>query len=309
METSGASVAPPRQHASHPRYRCSASFETPLTATISRPPSPPGNVDMQNVNRFLVQLKLDEFFLNWLSSPESQKLVRPIPPHPFPDRRLPPAVVSATPRRSPNPRSTSRARDAPRASPSPPCSHHVHPLIPLDPDPRHQVLNLLDDAKAGRPLKAPALPATPTGQSSSPSSTQALFHSTSLATPPLSPQKSPAVTGSPSSPARRAAAAAAPTLDPRAPPTPSAVLPRRRVGCVPDEASALKLAEAALDGGALDANVSKGDEGGAAPLVLRSASDASHQRDESDGGARGRSRRRRGAGACRRPGGDVAQIY
>ena len=78
---------------------------------------------MQNVNRFpSSKLKLDEFFLNWLSSPESQKLVRPIPtPPPFPDRRLPPAVVSATPcARSPNPRSTSRARDAPRASPSPP---------------------------------------------------------------------------------------------------------------------------------------------------------------------------------------------
>ena len=35
---------------------------------------------MQNVNRFpSSKLKLDEFFLNWLSSPESQKLVRPIP--------------------------------------------------------------------------------------------------------------------------------------------------------------------------------------------------------------------------------------
>ena len=82
-----------------------------------------------------------------------------------------------------------------------------------------------------------------------------------------------------------------------------------------DEASALKLAEAALlfDGGALDAErfrrVTKEVR---APLVLRSASDASHQRDESDGGARGRSRGgARGAhGARRRPGtGDVAQIY
>lgn len=32
---------------------------------------------MHNVNRFpSSKLKLDEFFLNWLSSPESQKLVR-----------------------------------------------------------------------------------------------------------------------------------------------------------------------------------------------------------------------------------------
>ena len=36
---------------------------------------------MPNVNKFLSsKLKLDEFFLNWLSSLESQKLVRTIRP-------------------------------------------------------------------------------------------------------------------------------------------------------------------------------------------------------------------------------------
>ena len=35
---------------------------------------------MNNYNGFpSSKLKLDEFFLNWLSSPESQKLVRPDP--------------------------------------------------------------------------------------------------------------------------------------------------------------------------------------------------------------------------------------
>ena len=164
--------------------------------------------------------------------------------------------------RSPIPRSTSRTRDAPRPSrlPRSPSSDPTlpHPLAA-------QVLNLLDDAKAGRPLKAPALPATPTGQSPlSPSSTQALFHSTALATPPLSPQKGAAVPGSPSSPARRAtataaaaAAAAVPTPQPRA--RAADAIPRFYRGAeadaYSDEASALKLAEAALlfDGGALDA--------------------------------------------------------
>eukprot|EP00227_Mantoniella_beaufortii_P016649 CAMPEP_0197585914 /NCGR_PEP_ID=MMETSP1326-20131121/8072_1 /TAXON_ID=1155430 /ORGANISM="Genus nov. species nov., Strain RCC2288" /LENGTH=162 /DNA_ID=CAMNT_0043150483 /DNA_START=125 /DNA_END=610 /DNA_ORIENTATION=- len=93
-----------------------------------------------NVNRFpSSKLKLDEFFLNWLSSPESQKLV----------------------------------------------------------------LSLLEDAKAGRALQAPMLPATPTGQSPlSPSSTQALFN-TALTTPPLSPQKGASPPRSPVSPAKR----------------------------------------------------------------------------------------------------------
>jgi hypothetical protein len=50
------------------------------------------------------------------------------------------------------------------------------------------VLSLLEDAKAGRPLQVPILPATPTGQSPlSPSSTHALF--SAATTPPLSPQK------------------------------------------------------------------------------------------------------------------------
>lgn len=36
---------------------------------------------MPNVNKFpSSKLKLDEFFLNWLSSQDSQKLVRPRPP-------------------------------------------------------------------------------------------------------------------------------------------------------------------------------------------------------------------------------------
>lgn len=48
---------------------------------------------MQNVNRFpSSKLKLDEFFLNWLSSPESQKLVRPRPPPPALPR---PSVASS----------------------------------------------------------------------------------------------------------------------------------------------------------------------------------------------------------------------
>ena len=49
-----------------------------LTAAPSRY-SCAGN-EMNNNNRFpSSKLKLDEFFLNWLSSPESQKLVRPDP--------------------------------------------------------------------------------------------------------------------------------------------------------------------------------------------------------------------------------------
>ena len=48
---------------------------------LPRSSSTPGNVEMPNVNKFpSSKLKLDEFFLNWLSSQDSQKLVRPRPP-------------------------------------------------------------------------------------------------------------------------------------------------------------------------------------------------------------------------------------
>jgi serine/threonine-protein phosphatase 2A regulatory subunit B'' len=121
------------------------------------------------------------------------------------------------------------------------------------------VLNLLDDAKAGRPLQAPTLPQTPTGQSPlSPSSTNALFSATpSLATPPLSPQKgahSP-VPGSPVSPARRLSQAARESQTAQ---TGAAGAKRRAADVIPrfyfggeqlawsDEQSAVKLAEAAL---------------------------------------------------------------
>ena len=131
------------------------------------------------------------------------------------------------------------------------------------------MLNLLDDAKAGRPLQAPTLPQTPTGQSPlSPSSTNALFSATpSLATPPLSPQKgahSP-VPGSPVSPARRLSQAARESQTAQ---TGAAGAKRRAADVIPrfyfggeqlawsDEQSAVKLAEAALlfNGGELDAD-------------------------------------------------------
>lgn len=52
------------------------------TACADRAPSRSSRAgnEMNNNNRFpSSKLKLDEFFLNWLSSPESQKLVRPDP--------------------------------------------------------------------------------------------------------------------------------------------------------------------------------------------------------------------------------------
>ena len=79
METSGAFEAPrayisPRPTSHSPRFeRCGF-----LVLTRSSQPLLPlsGNVEMPNVNKFpSSKLKLDEFFLNWLSSQESQKLV------------------------------------------------------------------------------------------------------------------------------------------------------------------------------------------------------------------------------------------
>ena len=62
----------------------------------------PGNVEMPNVNKFpSSKLKLDEFFLNWLSSQDSQKLVRPRPPGsrgPSVFAHPPAAVARARPR-------------------------------------------------------------------------------------------------------------------------------------------------------------------------------------------------------------------
>uniref|UniRef100_A0A7S0NLH7 Uncharacterized protein n=1 Tax=Micromonas pusilla TaxID=38833 RepID=A0A7S0NLH7_MICPS len=161
--------------------------------------------EMNNVNRFpSSKLKLDEFFLNWLSSPESQKLV----------------------------------------------------------------LNLLDDAKAGRPLQAPTLPQTPTAASPlSPSSTNALFSAApSLATPPLSPQKGSHTPppGSPISPARFRSGDTRGVKEGQGAQVHKArraadVIPRFYFGgeqlAYSDEQSAVKLAEAALlfNGGELDA--------------------------------------------------------
>ena len=69
-----APLSPPDFAFRFPRQRPAGA----LTAAPS-PSTRPGN-EMNNVNRFpSSKLKLDEFFLNWLSSPESQKLVRPDP--------------------------------------------------------------------------------------------------------------------------------------------------------------------------------------------------------------------------------------
>jgi serine/threonine-protein phosphatase 2A regulatory subunit B'' len=89
------------------------------------------------------------------------------------------------------------------------------------------VLDLLEDAKAGRPLQGPSpQSASPAGASPlSPSTTQALLRdSSSLATPPLSPQKGAAsvprdVPGSPTSPSR----ARPPATPPRQPTPPGGV--------------------------------------------------------------------------------------
>jgi hypothetical protein len=243
---------------------------------------------MHNVNRFpSSKLKLDEFFLNWLSSADSQKLVRSPPPHSHQntthschsscarsmfvfDSRDPPHRTSCVCASRAGRRSPARACDR---SPRPRVSrgaihgktswssrrqaasssvdiHEDHPPsgkrhffrtshrpnhrvaragdvitrqqhLPRErtnakiqtslslslssaPSPSNfpQVLNLLEDAKAGRPLQAPMLPATPTGQSPlSPSSTQALF--SAATTPPLSPQKGASPPRSPVSPAKR----------------------------------------------------------------------------------------------------------
>ena len=86
---------------------------------LPRSSSTPGNVEMPNVNKFpSSKLKLDEFFLNWLSSQDSQKLVRPpsgeVAVSPFSPR---PAAAVALVRRET--RSRRRRRDAAGLSASP----------------------------------------------------------------------------------------------------------------------------------------------------------------------------------------------
>ena len=177
---------------------------------------------MPNVNKFpSSKLKLDEFFLNWLSSQESQKLVSDSDatqverPHVF---SLASRAVAVAVEDLPN--------DGTVRSPNP--SYSLSPP--------QKVLNLLEDAKAGRPLHSPVPNvAAATGSSPlSPSSTHALLqHSTHLQTPPLSPSKSGSMghgqtPGSPTSPSRAAPAAVPPGTPPRVPTPPSAKASGRR---------------------------------------------------------------------------------
>ena len=171
METSGASVArAPPTRASHPECRCSASFETPLTATISRPLLPQATSTCRtSTGSPRPSSSSTSSSSTGCPRPSRRSWCVPYPsPHPSPTVGC--RQLSCRPRHARDlPTRVRRlARETlpePRPPPClPPCSSsdstRSRPLAT-------QVLNLLDDAKAGRPLKAPALPATPTGQSPS----------------------------------------------------------------------------------------------------------------------------------------------
>ena len=300
METSGASRARPANTRVPPECRCSASFETPLTATISRPLLPQATSTCRTSFGSLSKLKLDEFFLNWLSSPESQKLVRP-----YPLPTLPRPSVAASCRvghamRSQPAFDVSRARRSPSLAPSPclpPCPSSDSSI----PTPRHPGPEP-PRRRQGRPTsEAPALPPPPRARPP-----LAVVHPSAVPQHVARRRHSPRRRAPPSPglpvPARRRRRRRRPTPQPRLPPPTIPRFYRRRVGC----ARTSVRVETRRSGASLRRRRAgrrtfpKGDEGGVrAPLVLRSASDASHQRDESTA-ERGDDPRRR-PGRPRRP--------